>query len=180
MAIPIVTFIGKSGAGKTTFLEKLVANLKSRGYRVATIKHHSHSDFEIDVPGKDSWRFAQAGSSQVFIVSPHKIASYRLIETEPTLDEVATQVSEVDIILVEGYRQSGKPTVEVLRADNNKELIGSREQWIALVADFPIDIDVPQFELNDVTGIANLLVKRFLSVSPEVSSYLDPSSTAKI
>jgi molybdopterin-guanine dinucleotide biosynthesis protein MobB len=166
MAIPIVTFVGKSGAGKTTFLEKLVANLKFRGYRVATIKHHSHSDFEIDIPGKDSWRFAQAGSSQVLIVSPHKIASYRLIETEPTLDEVATQVSDVDIILVEGYRQSGKPTVEVLRKENSKELFGNPDQWIAIVTDFQIDVDVPQYDLNDVDGIADLVVGRFLSVSP--------------
>ena len=175
MAVPIITFIGKSGAGKTTFLEKLVANLKWRGYRVATIKHHSHSDFEIDIPGKDSWRFAQAGSSQVFIVSPHKIASYRLIETEPSLAEVAAQISDVDIILVEGYRQSGKPTVEVLREENSKDLIGNPGHWIAIVTDFEIGVNVPQYNLNDVDGIADLVVGRFLSVSP-ASSRVDSFS----
>jgi molybdopterin-guanine dinucleotide biosynthesis protein B len=168
MAIPIVTFIGKSGAGKTTLLEKLVAHLKCQGYRVATIKHHTHSGFDIDVPGKDSWRFAQAGSDQVIIVSPKKIASYRLTDSEPSLDEIAAEVSGVDIILVEGYCQSGKPTVEVLRGEKSKELIGSQEHWIALVTDFPIDINVPQYDLNDVYGIANLVIEKFLTVSPGV------------
>ena len=89
MNIPVVTFIGKSGSGKTTLLEKLVTELKNRGYMLATVKHHSHRGFEIDEPGKDSWRFAQAGSDQVVIASPDKIASYRKIERELSLDEIA-------------------------------------------------------------------------------------------
>ena len=76
MCIPLVTIIGKSGCGKTTLMEKLVVELKSRNYKLATIKHHSHRGFDIDKPGKDSWRFAQAGSDHVVIASPDKIASY--------------------------------------------------------------------------------------------------------
>lgn len=163
MAIPIITIIGKSGAGKTTLIEQLVVELKHRNYRIATIKHHSHSGFDIDVPGKDSWRFAQAGSDHVIIASPDKIASYRLIDGELSLDEIAAGVSGMDIILVEGYSQSGKPTVEVLRAANSKELIGNRDQWVALVSDFPIDMDIPQYDLNDIEGIANLIEKEFLA-----------------
>jgi molybdopterin-guanine dinucleotide biosynthesis protein B len=162
MAIPIVTFIGKSGAGKTTLLEKLIAHLKSRGYRIATIKHHSHGGFDIDIPGKDSWRFAQAGSDHVIIASPNKIASYRLIDREPSLEEIAAGVSGVDIILVEGYRQSGMPTVEVLRAANSTELICNPEQRIAIVADIPFDLGVPQFDLNDTTGVANFIERKYL------------------
>ena len=165
MNIPVVTFIGKSGSGKTTLLEKLVTELKSRGYKLATVKHHSHRGFEIDEPGKDSWRFAQAGSDQVVIASPDKIASYRKIERELSLDEIAMSISNVDLILVEGYKQAEKPALEILRAANSRELIGSREQCFAVAADFPLDLGVPQFSLDDIQGIADLIEQRFLKWS---------------
>lgn len=163
MQIPLVTVIGKSGCGKTTLLEKLVAELKFRGYRLATIKHHSHRGFEIDRPGKDSWRFARAGSDHVIVASPDKIASYRKIERELSLDEIVTDISNVDLILVEGYKQAGKPALEVVRAENSRELIGSREQRFAVAADFPLDLGVPQYGLDDVHGIADLIEIRYLN-----------------
>jgi molybdopterin-guanine dinucleotide biosynthesis protein B len=162
MQIPLVTVIGKSGCGKTTLLEKLVAELKYRGYRLATIKHHSHRGFDIDKPGKDSWRFAQAGSDHVIVASPDKIASYRKIEHELELDEIAAGVSDVDLILVEGYKQAEKPALEVVRAENSRELIGSQKQRFAVAADFPLDLGVPQFGLDDVSRIADLIESRFL------------------
>ena len=162
MAVPIVTFIGKSGAGKTTLLEKVIAEIKRRGYRLAAIKHHSHSDFAIDTPGKDSWRFAQAGSDQVVISTPGKVAFYRQLERELTLDEIAALISDVDLIVVEGYRQAGKPTIQVVREKNSRELVGSRDHWIAMAADFPLAVDVPVFDLDDVDGIVNLIERTFL------------------
>ena len=162
MHIPLVTVIGKSGCGKTTMLEKLVAEFKNRNYKLATIKHHSHRGFDIDKPGKDSWRFAQAGSDQVVIASPDKIASYRKIDNELTLDEIVANISDVKLILVEGYKQAGKPALEVVRLANSQELIGSDEQWFAVAADFPINLGVPQFGLNDVRDIADLIEKRFM------------------
>jgi molybdopterin-guanine dinucleotide biosynthesis protein B len=165
MGIPLITVIGKSGCGKTTLLEKLVTELKQRGYKLATVKHHSHRGFDIDQPGKDSWRFAQAGSDHVIIAAPDKIASYRKIERELTLDEIAATISDVDLILVEGYRQAEKPSIEVVRAANCQDLIGSPGQRFALVADFQFDLDVPQFDLDDVQGIANLVEQRFLKGS---------------
>lgn len=162
LAIPIITVIGKSGCGKTTLLEKVVAELKRRGYLLATVKHHSHRGFEIDTPGKDSWRFARAGSDHVVIASPDKIAAYRKIERELSLDEIAATISDVDLILVEGYKQAEKPSLEVLRAENSRDLIGSREQRFAVAADFPLDLGVPRFELDDVQGIADLIERRFL------------------
>jgi len=162
MSIPLITIIGRSGCGKTTLLEKLVTELKKHGYKLATVKHHSHRGFEIDQPGKDSWRFARAGSDHVIIASPDKIASYRKLERELTLDEITAGVSDVDLILVEGYKQAEKPSLEVVRAANSRELIGSREQRFAVAADFPLDLGVPQFSLDDVQAIADLIETRFL------------------
>jgi len=165
MNIPLVTVIGKSGAGKTTLMEKLIVALKKRGYKLATVKHHSHRGFEIDKPGKDSWRFAQAGSDHVIIASPDKIASYRKIERALDLDEITAGISDMDLILVEGYKQAEKPALEVLRSANSRELIGSPEQRFAVAADFPLDLGVPQFALNDAQGITDLIESLFLKPS---------------
>ncbi len=160
--IPVVTVIGKSGSGKTTLLEKLIAELTTRDYRVGTVKHHSHVGFDIDHPGKDSWRHARAGSRHVIVAAPDKIASYRVLERELTLDEIINGVEDVDIILVEGYMQAGKPTIEVIRAENSMDLIGSPEQCFAVATDIPLNIHVPQYDLNDIPGIADLIESRFL------------------
>lgn len=161
--IPIVTIIGKSGSGKTTLLEKLIAELKRREYRIATVKHHSHAGFDIDRPGKDSWRHAQAGSDHVIVAAPDKIASYRLLERELTLDEIAAGVNGVDIILVEGYKRAGKPTLEVIRSEISLESICPPEQCCAIASDVSLPFAVPQFDLSDVMGIANFIEGKFLS-----------------
>ena len=162
MQVPVVTLIGRSGSGKTTLLEKLVAEFKHRNYRLATIKHHSHSGFDIDQPGKDSYRFFQAGSDHVIIAAPDKIASYWKIEKELSLEEICANVSDVDLILVEGYRQAGKPSLEVVRYANSQDLVGNREQRFAVAADFPLELGVPHFGLNDIQAIADLIEKLFI------------------
>lgn len=162
MAIPVVTLIGKSGSGKTTLMEKLVAEFKLRGYHIATIKHHSHAGFDIDVPGKDSWRFAQAGSDQVIIAAPDKIASYRKLDRELSLEEILTTVSGVDLILVEGYMQARLPSIEVVRSEYYPKLLSDPDQLIAIAANMPFDLETPQFSLDDVQGIADLIERRYL------------------
>ncbi len=162
MAAPIITFVGKSGVGKTTLLEKVIAALKSRGYRVGTIKHHTHSNFDIDIPGKDSWRHAQAGSDHVIIVAPEKVASIRKPDHELTLDEAAAEMTDVDIILVEGYKQAGKPTIEVVRKEHYPKLMCDPKQIVALVTDGEFPIETPHFGLNDVEGVVGFLVERYM------------------
>lgn len=164
--IPLLTIIGKSGSGKTTLLEKLVRELTSRGYRLATIKHHSHRGFEIDIPGKDSWRFSQAGSRHVIIAAPDRIAGYRQLDHELSLEEVAAGVTGVDLILVEGYKQANQPAIEVVRtandgAVNNTDLIATRVQRIAIVSDLHWDLGVPLFGPDDVTALAGWIEERF-------------------
>ena len=92
MSIPILSFVGKSGSGKTTLIEKLIPLLRAQGYRIATVKHHFHTDFDIDIPGKDSWRHAQAGSEHVILASSSKIASIRQLSRELTIDEIAAEI----------------------------------------------------------------------------------------
>jgi len=161
MTIPVLTIIAKSGSGKTTLMEKLIAALKQRGYKLATVKHHSHPGFEIDKPGKDSWRFAQAGSDQVIIAAPDKIAGYRLLERELTLDEILETIFGVDLILVEGYKRAGKPALEIVRAELGTDLIGDGEQLVAVATNKPLDVDVPQFDLDDIAGIAAFIEQSF-------------------
>jgi molybdopterin-guanine dinucleotide biosynthesis protein B len=165
-SIPVVTVIGKSGSGKTTLLEKLIRELSQRGYRLATVKHHSHSGFEIDVPGKDSWRFAQAGSRHVVIAAPDRWAASRQLEDDLSLDEITAQITDVDLILVEGYKQANKPTIEVVRAANSHALVGTPEQRIAIVTDLPLALGVPRYALDDVLGITDLIENNFLIGQP--------------
>jgi molybdopterin-guanine dinucleotide biosynthesis protein B len=160
--IPLVTIIGKSGSGKTTLLEKLITELGRRGYNLATVKHHSHAGFEIDTPGKDSWRFAQAGAKQVVIAAPDKFATYWKLDHELSLDEIVAEIHDVDLILVEGYKNSQKPSIEVLRASNSSELIGSAEQRVAIASDFHLEAGVPIFHLDDIERIAGFIEERFL------------------
>lgn len=163
MNIPILSIIGKSSSGKTTLLEKLIPELKRRGYRIATVKHHSHPGFEIDQPGKDTWRHAQAGSDHVVIAAPDKIASIRRLDQPLTLDQIAAGISDVDLVLTEGFKRAGKPAIEVLRADNGLEMVSDPEQLRAVVSDTQIEAGVPQFGLEDVSGLADWIVATFLN-----------------
>lgn len=160
--IPIISVVGKSGVGKTTFLEKLIAELKRRGYRVATIKHDVHG-FEIDRPGKDSWRLAQAGSDSVVIASPQRLALIKCLDREMSLREIAALLTDVDIILTEGYKRGDAPKIEVSRRERGGGLLCTPDELVAIVSDQAFDLDVPRFGLDDTVGTADLVEGRFLA-----------------
>ncbi len=159
--VPIVSVVGNSGVGKTTFLEKLVRELKARGYRLATIKHDVHN-FDIDRPGKDSWRLTQAGSDIVMLSSPRRLALMEEVEEERTLDQLAAMVEDrVELILTEGYRGAAALKIEVSRRAHSTSLTAPLEDLLAIVTDHPFDLDRPQFDLDAAAAVADLLEQRF-------------------
>ena len=162
--IPIVSIVGKSNSGKTTLIEKLVAELSRRGFRVATIKHNRHG-FEIDHEGKDSWRHKQAGAVAVVVASPRRIALIEDAVKDYDLVEIRDlYIRNADIILAEGYKKNPHPKIEVFRTDLMQErLCGPGDNLIALAGDKPESSEVPWFDCNDAAGLSDLIAERFLS-----------------
>jgi molybdopterin-guanine dinucleotide biosynthesis protein B len=159
--VPIISMVGKSGVGKTTALERVIREVKRRGYRVGTVKHDTHG-FEMDTPGKDSWRHAQAGSDAVVISGPGKLALIRILDEEMSIDDIVPLMGDVDLVITEGYKRGNKPKIEITRRERGTELLCQPEELIGIMADYPVDIPVPQFPLDDAVGVVDLLEKLYL------------------
>lgn len=162
-----VSFVAKSGTGKTTLLEKVIAELKRRGYRIGAIKHDAHR-FDIDHPGKDSYRITAAGADTMLISSPEKLALVKRHDATPPIHElIETYFRDVDIILTEGFKKSNLPKIEVHRKERSATLLCRGEEndpcLIAVASDEPLELDVPVFDINDAPGIANFIEEKFLS-----------------
>lgn len=168
MSTPVVSIVARSGTGKTTLLEKLITELKRRGYRVGVVKHDAHR-FDIDREGKDSWRLTRAGADTMMITSPDKSAMVKRHPSneEPTLEQtVARYFTDVDIVLTEGFKKSIMPKIEVHRHERSPELLcrgaGHDPNLIAVASDTPLELDVPLYDINNVQGLCELIVARFL------------------
>ena len=165
MTPQVVSIVGKKNSGKTTLIEKLIPELKDRGYRVGTIKHDTHG-FEIDHEGKDTWRHKLAGALTVVISSPHKLSLIKDVDQETRLDEIIEAYFEgLDIVITEGYKKASKPKIEVHRSATNKQPLhvkGESETLIAVMSDVRLDLGVPNFDINDVVGLADFIVQNFL------------------
>jgi molybdopterin-guanine dinucleotide biosynthesis protein B len=171
--LPIVSIVGKSKSGKTTLIEKLIRELKSRGYRVATIKH-TPEGMSFDEPGKDSWRHIDAGSQATAVSSPDKIVLIKPVAHDVTLDEIAHFLGEdYDIILTDGFKQGSAPKIEVHRREVGLPL-SNIKKLIAIATDETLETQTRQFSLEDITGLADFLEEGFIKPQRErVSLYVN-------
>jgi molybdopterin-guanine dinucleotide biosynthesis protein B len=167
--IPVVSLVGKSGVGKTTALERVIREVKRRGYRLGTVKHDSHG-FEMDKPGKDSWRHARAGSDSVVISGPRKMALIRQLPEEMPLDDIVPLMGDVDLVITEGYKRGDRPKIEVSRKERGTELLCQPEELIGIMTDHPVDMPVPQFSLDDAGAVVDLLERLYLRPAEEAKA----------
>lgn len=152
---------GWKNNGKTTLVERLVTEIAGRGLRVSTVKH-AHHGLDLDTPGRDSWRHREAGAHEVLVAGGARWALlHELREAEePPLAELLARLSPVDLVIVEGYKRDSHRKIEVRRAEAARDLIAAEDPTIrALATDTPLaEFDRPQFNLNDITGIADFVL----------------------
>ena len=154
--IPVYSVVAYSGTGKTTMLEQLVREFKARGIRVAVVKHDAH-EFEIDREGKDSWRMSKAGADIVAIASATKSA---IMENRPVaFDTIINRITDVDIIITEGYKTGAFPKIALRRAATGNDFAVPPETCVAVMSDTPIDAEIPTFELDDIAGVADFILR---------------------
>ncbi|QTA87690.1 molybdopterin-guanine dinucleotide biosynthesis protein B [Desulfonema magnum] len=158
---PIISIVGKSQSGKTTLIEKLIPELKKRGYGIGIIKHASHK-FDIDKKGKDSWRHKAAGADTVIVASPGAIAMVKDHHSE-SLEHLEMYFQDMDIVITEGYKKKDKPKIEVFRAAAHKELLCRNDKTlVALVTDTDADLNVPRFRLEEIEKLADFIEKEYI------------------
>lgn len=151
---------GWKNAGKTGLMERLVAEITRRGFTVSTVKHAHHS-FDVDHPGKDSFRHREAGAAEVLLASRNRVALMQELRDapEPPLSELLARLRPVDLVLVEGYKRDAHPKVEAHRAATGNPLIAPEDPTIRAVAsDVPLSLDRPVFDLNDTAAIADFIL----------------------
>ncbi|MGC3938254.1 molybdopterin-guanine dinucleotide biosynthesis protein B [Roseobacter sp. EG26] len=156
----IYGIVGWKNAGKTGLMERLVSEICSRGISVSTVKH-AHHVFDVDHPGKDSYRHRQAGASEVLLASRNRFALMHELRgaPEPTLDELLDKLSPVDLVLIEGYKRDAHSKIEAHRSETGNPLIAPEDPTIrAIASDTKISMDRPVFDLNDTSTIADFIL----------------------
>ena len=160
MMQPIFGIVGWKNAGKTTLVEKLVACFTARGLKVSTVKH-AHHDFDIDHPGKDSYKHREAGAVQVVIASDKRLAMLKENpkSTSPTVDDALRWIDPCDLVLIEGFKQYDHAKLEVMRGPSDLPLIASSDPTIkAVVTDNTLaDLELPLFRADDIDAIADFI-----------------------
>ncbi|MBU1344703.1 MAG: molybdopterin-guanine dinucleotide biosynthesis protein B [Proteobacteria bacterium] len=162
MTTKIIAIVGKSNSGKTTLLEKLIAHLTQRGYKIGTVKH-AHDGFEMDKEGKDSWRHRQAGAKATLVITKTKVAMVKDDNTED-IEKMSAYLWDMDIILAEGFKRQDLPKIEIFRTQSSHKnpLCMADENLIAFVTDSNHMPDVPVFGLEDIKGLSDFIEQNFL------------------
>jgi molybdopterin-guanine dinucleotide biosynthesis protein MobB len=151
---------GWKNAGKTGLMERLVEEITGRGFSVSTVKH-AHHTFDVDHPGRDSYRHRSAGAQQVMLSSRNRWALMSELrgDDEPPLSALLDKLDPVDLILIEGYKRDSHPKVEAYRAETGNPLIAPGDPTIRAVAsDSALELDRPVFDLNDTAAIADFIL----------------------
>ncbi|MGD9159092.1 MAG: molybdopterin-guanine dinucleotide biosynthesis protein B [Desulfobacteraceae bacterium] len=162
--VPAVIIAGWSGSGKTTLVEKLLPALKKKKLKVGTVKHH-HGALSLDKPGKDSWRHRQAGADKTIIASPDSVGMIMTINHEPVLDELLYYMSDMDIVVVEGFKKEKWPKVEIFRsAVHEKPGFLDDPDLIAIASDTELESTVPVFDLDNPEKLADFIADHFYTV----------------
>jgi molybdopterin-guanine dinucleotide biosynthesis protein B len=164
---PMISIAGYADSGKTTLIEKLVPELKKRGYRIGTIKHAVHES-NLDTQGKDSWRHFAAGADTVVVSSAEKIALIQKREKVPKdsqaeLASLETFFPGMDIVFAEGYKSARIPKIEIFRSDiHDHPLCMNDRMLVALVTDAHIQCNAPKFGFDEIDKLADLIERDFL------------------
>jgi molybdopterin-guanine dinucleotide biosynthesis protein MobB len=165
----VISFVGRSNAGKTTLIEHLIAELRGKGYKVATVKHaRDNIEMDMDKEGKDSWRFAQAGSDVVVVGSQYKLVSIKRMDHEPELEEILPLILGTDLALVEGFKRWKIPKIEV--HPKGEDLLYPPEELSAIISDEPLKVSAPCFLPSDTKAIADFILQSLMS--PDCETHL--------
>lgn len=167
----VIGLAGWSGAGKTTLLTRLIPHFKAEGLRVSVIKH-AHHHFDVDVPGKDSWRHREAGAAEVLVSSERRWALMHELRGagEPRLPELLEKLAPVDLVVVEGFKREPHRKIEVHRAANDKPLLFPDDPGIVGIAtDTPVETRLPTVHLDDIPAVAALLLRAAMTVEEVVA-----------
>lgn len=167
----VIGLAGWSGAGKTTLLTRLIPRFNAQGLRVSVIKH-AHHRFDVDVPGKDSWRHREAGAAEVLVASANRWALMHELRgaAEPRLPELLSKLSAVDLVVVEGFKREPHRKIEVHRAANDKPLLFPDDPGIVGIAtDTTVETRLPTVHLDDIEAVAALLLRAAMPVEEAVT-----------
>lgn len=157
----ILCIVGSSGAGKTLLIETLIPKLIKRGLKVGTIKHDLHDRFDMDKPGKDTWRHKVAGASAVIASSPKRLAIIMDVDHDHSPEELI-KFMQVDIVIAEGYKSSRYPKIEVVKEDC-EPICKKDKNLIAIVSNTKFDLQIPVFSIKDSDKIADFVITYFFS-----------------
>jgi molybdopterin-guanine dinucleotide biosynthesis protein B len=162
----VIGLAGWSGAGKTTLLTRLIPHFIGEGLRVSVIKH-AHHHFDVDVPGKDSWRHREAGAAEVLVSSERRWALMHELRgaPEPRLPELLARLAPVDLVVVEGFKREPLRKIEVHRAANGKPLLFPDDPGIVgIAADTTVETRLPTVHLDDIPAVAVLMLRSAMPV----------------
>ena len=162
----VIGLAGWSGAGKTTLLTRAIPQLQKQGLRISVIKHAHHA-FDVDVPGKDSWKHREAGAAEVLVSSSQRWALMHELRgaPEPRLPELLAKLSQVDLVVVEGFKREPHRKIEVFRAANGKPFLFPDDPGIVGIAtDTAVETTLPTAHLDDIEAVAAMMLKSAISL----------------